>query len=151
MTHLGRITIRAACVALLLLFTLRAMAAPGLCAAHDAVAQSDSAATGVTTHGPALTLAALVDSATSHQKRAESTVKPMESGTDDYCDNPVIAGDCARAFSAAEPAHHDDTGHGLHCGLCWPEPEIVSAVVQLSLLRPLVAWSTLDMAPRLRI
>jgi len=150
LTRFGRITTKAARLSLLLLFALRAIAAPGLCAAQDAVAQSYQAAAGVAAHGPALTVTA-ADSTASEQKRAVSAGEPLEPGTEDYCDNPVVAGDSATALSKAGSSHYGDLMLGLQYGLCWPEPAMVSAVLQLSLSPPLVAWSTLDIAPRLRI
>ena len=151
MTHFGRITTKAAWATLLLLFALRAIAAPGLCAGQDAGSESYRAAAGIAKRGLELPATAAFFSTALDQRSAVTSGDPLEPGADDYCDNPVIAADAAMEFLAAEPSRHVDLAPGLQYRLCWPEPAIVGAVLRLSLSPPLVAWPTLAIAPRLHI
>ena len=151
MTHFGRITTKAAWVTLSLLFALRAIAAPGLCAAQDAVSEPDRAQAGIAEPGPALLATTAFSSTALDQKLAGRSGGPLEPGADDYCDDQAIADHAAMAFAAAEPSHQVDLAPSLQRGVRWPEPAIVGAVLRLSLSPPRVKWSALDIAPRLRI
>ncbi len=136
MTHFGRITTKAAWVTLLLLFALRAVAAPGLCAAHDTVSESYRAQAGIAEPGPA-SMADVSDSSISNDQKPDGpSGVPLVSGTEDYCDNPAIADDAAMAMAAAEPSHQVDLAPALQRGVRWPEPAIVGAVSRLSLSPP---------------
>jgi hypothetical protein len=151
LTHFGRITTKAAWVTLSLLFALRAIAAPGLCAAQDAVSESYRAQAGIAEPGPALPANTAFFSTVLDQNLAGPSSGPLEPGADDNCDHPAVADHAAMAFAAAEPSHHADLAPNLQQGVRWPEPAIVGAVLRLSLSPPMVAWSALDIAPRLRI
>jgi hypothetical protein len=151
LTHFGRITTKAAWVTLPLLFALRAIAAPGLCAAQDAVSESYRAQAGIAAPGPASTANVADFSISNDQKPDGPSGVPLGSGTEDYCDNPAIADNAAMALAAAEPSHQVDLVPSLQRRVRWPEPAIVGAVLRLSLSPPRVAWSALDIAPRLRI
>jgi hypothetical protein len=151
LTHFGRITTKAAWVTLSLLFALRAIAAPGLCAAQDAVSESYRAQAGIAEPGPASTANVSDFSISNDQKLAGPLGGPLEPGADDYCDHPAVADHAAVAFAAAEPSHHAGLAPNLRQGVRWPEPAIVGAVLRLSLSPPMVAWSALDIAPRMRI
>jgi hypothetical protein len=151
LTHFGRITSKAAWVTLLLLFALRAIAAPDLCAAQDAVSESYRAQAGIAEPGPASTANVSDFSISNDQKPDGPSDGPLGSGVEDYCHNPAIADDAAMAFATAEPSHQVDLAPALQRGVRWPEPAIVGAVLRLSLSPPRVKWSALDIAPRLRI
>jgi hypothetical protein len=151
LTHFGRITTKAAWVTLSLLFALRAIAVPGLCAAQDAVSESYRAQAGIAEPGPASTANVSDFSISNDQKPDGPSDGPLGSGVEDYCHNPAIADDAAMAFATAEPSHQVDLAPALQRGVRWPEPAIVGAVLRLSLSPPRVKWSALDIAPRLRI
>jgi hypothetical protein len=151
LTHFGRITTKAAWVTLLLLFALRVIAAPSLCAEQDAVSESYRAQAAIAGPGPALPATTALSSTALDQKLAGPSSGPLEPGADDNCDHPAVADHAAMAFAAAEPSHHADLAPNLQQGVRWPEPAIVGAVLRLSLSPPMVAWSALDIAPRLRI